>query len=91
MWPGQQETGSCCHLNFDESQFGAERRHKDLIFISEEHQQETEKGGVRRRGPVKFQFGREIVTEFETGVTGVGSTVMSTVGVAALTTSRWRG
>lgn len=48
--PGQQETGSSCRLKFDESQFGAERRHKDLIFISEEHQQEAEGRGEEEEG-----------------------------------------
>lgn len=64
MRPGRQETGSGCRLKFDESQFGAERRHKDLIFISEEHQQEAERGAGGGGGvaDTKFQFDSEIVT-----------------------------
>lgn len=60
-WGGvsQQETGSGHCSKFDESQFGAEQRHENLIFISGEHQQETGSGpgsegkGVERGGGVK--------------------------------------
>lgn len=85
--PGRQETGIGCRLKFDESQFGAERRHEDLIFISEEHQQEAGGGGgVNEGGGSPTQSSTltvEIVTGVETGVTGVKMTAVVNSGCSS--------
>lgn len=62
----QQETGSSCCSKFDESQFGAEQRHENLIFISEEHQQETGKGlGSKGGGSGKRRWSEEARVKLE--------------------------